>query len=132
MATISGNVFTSHNVDDSAGTARDLKSNLRSMNITHSNGEIDISDLSEEYRKRLEGLKDITLQCDYNVDTEANKSKDVVVVNIKNNRTVGFSVNGLSFEDEMLITEMSIDVSEDHQITCSVSYGHAEGTPTWS
>lgn len=132
MAVISGKEFSAFSVDDSAGTPRDLKDNIRTVEVTNSQNLQDVTPVDAAWVRRLGLIKDMTMSVTSNVDPATGKSVDVFMSNSDNPRTVTFTVQGVTVTAEMLLGEWTFSRGDDAGLSLSISMSLESGTPVIS
>lgn len=135
MAIESGLGWTTFNVDDSGGSARDLRSSTFNLDWTMPRGVQDITTLAESAMARLLLLADFSGTCAGGFDDGANLAHAVfkTVSSTTVERTMGIVISGQTLNNEVLLTDYALTRAQPGEFTWSVPFQLADGTvPQWS
>jgi len=120
------------NVDDSAGTARDISNDVRDVTIATPRGVQVTTGLDVSAEERLLLLADGSVDLTGVFNDAANAGHDVFSV-LDNVRTVSFALSGQTLAMEMLATDYNLTRSSSGEFTYRVPMVLADGTvPTWA
>ena len=137
MPRVSG-VDTTVTIDDSGGTARDLSEDITGMpGLNLPRGVQDITAIGDEAMRRQLLRADGTIDVNFVVNTDANRSQAVLVVNRTGVRTVQVVLPGAgagrTLSMEMIITNVNLTVADDGSMTGTATLQLADGTvPAWT
>ena len=135
MAKRNGLGWTTLSVDDSAGTARDLRNPVNDLQFATPRGVQDVTGIDKSAMERLLLLADFSITLNGVFDDGANLSHAVLktVPSTSVNRTVTLTVAGQTLANECLFTDYSISRSGSGELTWTAPGVLADGaTPTWS
>lgn len=135
MAIESGLGWTSLNVDDSGGSARDIRTSTFNLDWTMPRGVQDITSLAESAMARLLLLADFSGTMAGGFDDGANLAHAVfrTVSSTSVERTMGIVISGQTLNNEVLLTDYAMTRAQSGEFTWSVPFQLADGTvPTWS
>jgi hypothetical protein len=123
------------NVDDSAGTARDISNDVTNFSWGTPRGVQDVTGVNKSAMERLLLLADasITLNGVFNDAANASHSVFKTVPSSSVNRTTALAVSGQTLAMEMLYTDYAFTRPQSGELTWSAPGVLADGTvPTWS
>lgn len=131
----SGLGWTTLSVDDSGGSAQDIKNDVTDLQFATPRAVQDTTGVDKSAHERILLLADasITLNGVYNDDT--NKSHDVfkTIPSTSVSRTITLTVSGQSLPLEMLLTDYPLKRGNGGELTWAVPGVLASGTvPTWT
>jgi hypothetical protein len=138
MAKSSG-ITTTVSVDDSAGSLKDVSTAALSFDISTPRGSADITGTDKSAMERLLLLSDgqVTLNGQY--DPTATTGLHTVCRTMSSSsvtRTVTILINSTptaTLSMEMIITDYTLNRSQDGNLTCTVTFLLQNGAvPTWS
>jgi len=135
MAIESGLGWTSFNIDDSGGSARDVRPSTFNLDWTMPRGVQDITALTQSANARLLLLADFSGTCAGGFDDGANLAHVVfkTVSSTSVNRTMGITISGQTLNNEVLLTDYALTRAQSGEFTWSVPFQLADGNvPTWS
>ena len=135
MAIESGLGWTSFNVDDSGGSARDIRSSTFNLDWTMPRGVQDITALTQSANARLLLLADFSGTAAGGFDDGSNLAHAVfkTVSSTSVNRTMTIVVSGQTLANEVLLTDYALTRAQSGEFTWSVPFQLADGVvPTWS
>lgn len=134
MAKTTGVAFTTLSVDDSGGTARDLRNDFTSFDYAMPVDMQDITGLDKSAMERIALLSDFTININGVVNTAANQSHDVFK-NITGGvaRTVTIGHASVSLPNECLFSDYRMNRPQNGELTFTVAGVLSDGTvPTWA
>ena len=135
MAIESGLGWTSFNVDDSGGSARDIRSSVFNLDWTMPRGVQDITALTQSANARLLLLSDFSGTAAGGFDDGSNLAHAVLktISSTSVARTMGITISGQTLNNEVLLTDYALTRAQSGEFTWSVPFSLADGTvPTWS
>ena len=123
-------------VDDSAGTARDLSTDITNYEIGNSQNLLDATSISKSAMERIIGLGDCTVSLSGVFDAASNMAHDVFKTK-SGVRTVDIRIGGNTSSNprlqvECLVGEYNLSRGNDGALTWSVTLPLQDGAvPTW-
>ncbi|MDX3515876.1 hypothetical protein PV755_44465 [Streptomyces caniscabiei] len=135
MAIESGLGWTTLNVDDSGGSARDIRASTFNLDWTMPRGVQDITSLAESAMARLLLLADFSGTMAGGFDDGADLAHAVfkTVSSTSVERTMGITISGQTLNNEVILTDYAMTRAQSGEFTWSVPFQLASGlTPTWS
>ena len=123
-------------VDDSAGTPRDLSTDITNYEIGNSQNLLDATSISKSAMERIIGLGALTISLSGVFDAASNMAHDVFKTK-SGTRTVTIAIGGNTtgypeLEAECLVGDYNISRGNDGALTWSVTLPLQDGTvPTW-
>lgn len=135
MAKETGLGWTTFSVDDSGGTARDIRNDVTALPFTTPRAVFDVTGLDKSAFERLLGLADYTVTPTGVFNDAANLSHTVfkTVPSTNVNRTVSIGVSGQTLANECLFTDYSLTRAQEGSLTWTAPGVLSDGTvPTWS
>lgn len=135
MAIESGLGWSSFNLDDSGGSARDIRSDVFTLDWTMPRGVQDITALSQSAMARLLLLADFSGTFTGGFDDAANLAHAVLktISSTSVNRTMGIVISGQTLNNEVILTDYAMTRAQSGEFTYSVPFQLADGVvPTWS
>ncbi|WP_233534363.1 hypothetical protein [Streptomyces murinus] len=135
MAKASGLGWTTLSVDDSSGTAKDIKNDVTNLQFSTPRATQDITGVDKSAIERLLLLADfsITLNGVFNAATGASHDVFKTVPSTSVGRTTSLTVNGVSLNNEVLYTDYPLTRANSGELTWAVPGVLADGTvPVWS
>lgn len=135
MSIESGLGWTSLNVDDSGGSARDIRSSTFNLDWTMPRGVQDITSLAESAMARLLLLADFSGTMAGGFDDGANLAHAVfkTVSSTSVERTMGITISGQTLNNEVILTDYALTRAQSGEFTWSVPFQLSSGdVPTWS
>ncbi|GGQ83840.1 hypothetical protein [Streptomyces flaveolus] len=135
MAKETGLGWTTFSVDDSAGTARDIRNDCTNVDWSMPRGVQDVTGLDKSAIERLLLLADFSGTANGVFNDAANASHSVLktVSSTSVNRTISIGVSGQTLANECLITDYALTRAASGEFTWSAPFSLADGTvPTWS
>lgn len=135
MAKESGLGWTTLNVDDSAGTARDIRNDVTNLDWSMPRGVQDATGIDKSAIERILLLADFSGTMNGVFDDGANLAHATLktVSSTSVNRTIGIVISGQTLNNECLITDYALTRAQSGEFTWSAPFSLADGTvPTWS
>lgn len=135
MAKETGLGWTTFSVDDSAGTARDIRNDCTNIDWSMPRGVQDVTGLDKSAIERLLLLADFSGTANGVFNDAANASHSVLktVSSTSVNRTISIGVSGQTLANECLITDYALTRAASGEFTWSAPFSLADGAvPTWS
>jgi len=135
VAIESGLGWSTFSIDDSGGTARDVRSSTFNLDWTMPRGMQDITALTQSANARLLLLADFSGTCAGGFDDGTNLAHAVfkTVSSTSVNRTMSIAISGQTLNNEVLLTDYALTRAQSGEFTWSVPFQLADGTvPTWS
>ncbi len=135
MAKESGLGWTTLSVDDSGGTARDIKNDITNFDFAVPRAEQDTTGVDKSARERLLLLADFTITLNGVFNDASNASHDVfkTVPSTSTARTVSLTVSGQSLPNECLFTDYRLTRAASGALTFTAPGALSDGTvPTWA
>lgn len=135
MAKESGIGWTTASVDDSGGTARALKNDFTSVNISTPRATQDVTGLDKSGHEVLLLLADFSVTFNGVFNDASNMSHDVfkTVPSTAVARTTTLTVSGQTLANEVLFTDYPLSRGAGGELTFAVPGVLADGAvPTWA
>jgi hypothetical protein len=135
MAKESGLAWTTLSVDDSSGTARDVKNDVTNFQFATPRAVQDVTGVDKSAIERLLLLADfsITLNGVFNDASNLSHAVFKTVPSTSVARTVSLAVSGQTLANECLFTDYNLTRGQDGALTWSAPGVLSDGTvPTWS
>lgn len=135
MAKESGLGWSTLSVDDSSGTARDIRNDVTNFQFAMPRAVQDVTGVDKSAMERLLLLADfsITLNGVFNDAANASHSVFKTVPSTSVARTVSLGVSGQTLANECLFTDYNLTRAQDGSLTWSAPGVLSDGTvPTWS
>ena len=135
MAKESGLAWTTCEVDDSGGVARDLKNEVTNLTFATTRGVQDVTGLDKSAHERLLLLGDFSFSLTGVFNDAANLIFDVfkTVCSATVNRTVNLVVSGQTLPNEVAFDNVSFARPASGEFTLTASGNLSDGTaPTWA
>jgi len=124
-------------VDDSAGSARDLSSNINSLSITTGQATTVVTGIDKSAVERIPLTADSTISLNMTFDSAANMEHDVFKTMV-NTRTVTYCVGGNDASNpklaqEMLISSVGQERTAEGALNVTATLELQSGViPTWT
>lgn len=134
MAKESGLGWTTLSVDDSAGTPRDIRSNVTNFSFAMPREEFDWTGVDKAAKERGLGLADFSMDMSGVFDDAPNMSHSVLrtVPASSALRTVALAVSGQTLNNECVLLNYDLERGQDGNFTWSSTASLADGTvPVW-
>ncbi len=135
MAKESGLGWTTLSVDDSAGSARDIRNDITNFNFSTPRGVQDVTGIDKSAMERLLLLADFQITLNGVFDDGSNLAHAVLktVPSTSVARTTSLGVSGQTLAAECLYTDYALTRSQAGELTWTTNGVLADGTvPTWS
>lgn len=135
MAKETGLGWSALSVDDSVGTARDIRNDITNFQFATPRGVQDVTGVDKSAFERLLLLADFTVTVNGVFNDAANMSHSVLktVPSTSVARTTTLTVSGQTLAGELLYTDYALTRSQAGELTFSSPAVLADGTvPTWS
>jgi hypothetical protein len=135
MAKESGLGWTTLSVDNSAGTVKDIKNDVTSMDFATPREVQEVTGVDKSAMERLLLLADFSIDLNGVFNDATDKSHDVfkTVPSTSVARTVSLAVSGQTLNNEVLFTDYAFTRGEKGELTWKAPGMLADGTvPTWS
>ena len=134
MAKVSG-ITSTVTVDDSAGTPRDISTDVLTIAVGTPTNLEDVSTIDLAAVQRLALRKDYTLGLTGVANFASNKSHDTFKASPATTRTVAvaFASAAATLTAEMVLGDFGYNLAADGSLTWSATLSNGDGsTPTWS
>lgn len=133
MAKESGLGWTTLNVDDDGGTARDLRSPTTNLDFSTPYNLQDITGIDSSAMERLSLLADCTGTLNGVFDPGTNSAHAVFSGDLRVIRTLTIAVSSQTLPVEVLLSDYPLSRGADGAFTWAVPFSLADGTvPTWA
>lgn len=135
MAKESGIGWSTLSVDDSAGTARDIRNDITNFDFATPRAVQDVTGIDKSAIERLLLLADFSGTLNGVFNDAPNLSHDVLktVPSTSVQRTLSMTVSGQSLAGEVLLTDYSMSRAQGGELTWSAPFVLANGTvPVWT
>jgi hypothetical protein len=135
MAKETGLGWSTLSVDDSSGTARDIKNDITDFDFATPRGEQDVTGVDKSAMERLLLLADFSITLNGVFNDASNASHDVfkTVPSTSVVRTVTLTVSGQTLANECLFTDYALTRAATGELTWTTTGNLSDGTvPTWA
>jgi hypothetical protein len=133
MAKESGLGWTTFNVDDDGGTARDIRNDTTNLNFATPYNTQDVTGLDKSAVERLALLGDFSGTGNGVFNDAANLSHAVLSGDLRVARTIGIVVSGQTLNNEALITDYALTRAAGGEFTWQAPFALSDGTiPNWT
>jgi hypothetical protein len=135
MAKESGLGWTTLNVDDSGGNARDIRNDVTNLDWSMPRGVQDATGIDKSAIERILLLADFSGTMNGVFDDGSNLAHDVLktVGSTSVTRSIGIVISGQTLNNECLITDYALTRAQSGEFTYSAPFSLANGAvPTWS
>lgn len=135
MAKENGLGWTTFSVDDSGGTARDIRNDCTNLDWSMPRGVQDVTGIDRSAIERILLLADFSGTANGVFNDAANASHSVLktVSSTSVNRTISIGVSGQTLNNECIITDYALTRAASGEFTWSAPFSLADGNvPTWS
>jgi hypothetical protein len=136
MAKQNGLGWTTFSVDDSAGTARDIRNDTTNLDWSMPRGVQDITGIDKSAIERLLLLADFSGTANGVFNPTATTSSHAVLKTVSStsvNRTIAITIASQTLNNECLISDYALTRAQSGEFTWSAPFSLADGTvPTWS
>lgn len=135
MAKESGLAITTLSVDDSGGTARDIRNDITNFQFATPRAVQDVTGVDKSAIERLLLLADFSMTLNGVFNDASNLSHAVfrTVSSTSVNRTVSLNISGQTLANECLATDYNLTRAASGELTWTVPLVLADGAvPTWA
>lgn len=135
MAKESGLGWSTLSVDDSSGTARDIRNDITNFQFATPRAVQDVTGVDRSAFERLLLLADFTITLNGVFNDAANMSHAVLktVPSTSVARTVSLGVSGQTLANECMFSDYNLTRGADGALTWTTTGSLSDGTvPTWS
>lgn len=136
MAKQNGLGWTTLNVDDSGGTARDLRNDVTNLDWSMPRGVQDVTGIDKSAIERILLLADFSGNMAGPFNPTATTSSHAVLKTVSStsvNRTIGIVIAAQTLNNECLITDYAQTRAASGEFTWQAPFSLADGAvPTWS
>jgi hypothetical protein len=133
MAKSTGLGWTAFSVDDAGGVARDIRTDVNSLDFSTPYDTEDITGLDKYAIERQALLADFKGTFKFTFDPAANYVHSVLSGDLRVARTMSITVATKSLPNEVLLTEYSLTRDSSGSLNGSCPFVLSDGTtPTWS
>jgi len=122
-------------VDDAGGTPRAIKNDITDLDFATPRAVQDVTGVDKSAMERILNLADFsaTLNGVFNPTTNAGHDVFKTIPSTSVLRTLSLTVNGVSLNNEVLLTDYPLKRSSSGELTYSIPAVLADGTvPTWA
>jgi hypothetical protein len=136
MAKETGLAWTTLSVDDSGGTARDIRNDITNFEFATPRAVQETTGIDKSAFERLLLLADFSITLNGVFNPTATTSSHAVLKTVGStsvNRTITIVVSGQTLANECIITDYALTRGDDGSLTWQAPAVLADGTvPTWS
>lgn len=136
MAKQNGLGWTALNVDDSGGTARDIRNDVTNLDWTMPRGVQDVTGIDKSAVERILLLADFSGTMSGVFNPTATTSAHAVLRTVSStsvNRTIGITIAAQVLNNECLITDYALTRAASGEFTYQAPFSLADGAvPTWA
>ena len=135
MAKENGLAITTLSVDDSAGTARDIRNDITNFQFSTPRALQEVTGVDKSAVERLPNLADFSITCNGVFNDAANLSHSVfkTVSSTSVARTVSLSISGQTLANECVFSDYNLTRAAGGELTWTAPGSLSDGTvPTWS
>lgn len=135
MAKESGLGWTTLSVDDSSGTAKDIRNDITNFNFSTPRNVQEVTGIDKSAMERLLLLADFSIELNGVFNNAASASHAVLktIPSTSVARTVSIVVSGQTLNNECLFSEYELTRADDGSLTWKSTGNLSDGTvPTWS
>ncbi len=136
MAKESGLGWTTLSLDDSSGTARDIRNDVTNFDFATPRNVQDVTGIDKSAMERLLLLADFTGTLNGVFNDAALTGAHTVLKTVSStsvNRTLTLVVSGQTLANEVIVTDYSLTRAQSGELTWAAPFALADGTvPTWS
>lgn len=135
MAKESGLAWTTLSLDNSAGSANDIRNDVTNFQFGMPRAVQDVTGVDKSAFERLLLLADFSGQLNGVFNDASNMSHATLktVSSTSVNRTLALSVSGQTLNNEVIVTDYAMTRAQDGALTWTAPFVLADGTvPTWS
>lgn len=135
MAKESGLGWTTLSLDDSSGSAKDIRNDVTNFQFATPRAVQDVTGVDKQAMERLLLLADFSGQLN-GVFNDAADHAHAVLKTVPSSsvaRTLSLGVSGQTLANEVLVTDYNLSRGQDGSLTWTAPFVLADGTvPTWS
>ena len=134
MAKENGLAITTLSVDDSAGTARDIRNDITNFQFSTPRAVQDVTGVDKSANERLLNLADFSITLNGVFNDAANLSHAVfrTVSSTSVNRTTSLDISGQTLANECKYSDYNLTRGATGELTWTAPGALADGTvPTW-
>lgn len=135
MAKESGLAITTLSVDDSGGTARDIRNDITNFQFATPRAVQDVTGVDKSAIERLLLLADFSITLNGVFNDASNLSHAVfrTVSSTSANRTVSLNISGQTLANECVFTDYNLTRAASGELTWTAPGALADGAvPTWA
>ncbi|MET8475434.1 hypothetical protein ABZY90_19540 [Streptomyces sp. NPDC006422] len=135
MAKENGLGWTTLNVDDSGGNARDIRTDVTNLDWSMPRGVQDSTGIDKSAIERILLLADFSGTMNGVFDDDSNLAHDVLktVGSTSVARSIGIVISGQTLNNECLVTDYALTRAASGEFTWSAPFSLQNGAvPTWS
>jgi len=135
MAKETGLAITTLSVDDSGGTARDIRNDITNFEFATPREEQDVTGIDKSAKERLLLLADFSISLNgvFNDAAAASHAVFKTVPSTSVARTVSLNISGQTLANEVLFTDYQMTRAENGALTFQAPGVLADGVvPAWS
>lgn len=133
MAKETGLGWTTLNVDDDGGVARDLRAPTTNFDFATPMNTQEVTGVDKYAMERLGLLKDFTGNLNGVFDPAANSAHSVLSGNLRVPRTMGLVISSQSLVNEVLLTDYALTRAAGGEFTWQTPFSLQNGTePDWT
>lgn len=136
MAKQNGLGWTTLSVDDSGGTARDIRNDVTNLDWSMPRGVQDVTGIDKSAIERILLLADFSGNMNGPFDPAAAPSSHAVLKTVSStsvNRTISIVIAAQTLNNECLITDYALTRAASGEFTWQAPFSLSDGTvPTWS
>lgn len=135
MAKESGLAITTLSVDDSGGTARDIRNDITNFQFATPRAVQDVTGVDKSAIERLLLLADFSITLNGVFNDASNLSHTVfrTVSSTSANRTVSLNISGQTLANECVFTDYNLTRAASGELTWTAPGALADGAvPTWA
>jgi len=135
MAKETGLTITTLSVDDSGGTARDIRNDITNFEFATPREEQDVTGIDKSAKERLLLLADFSISLNgvFNDAAAASHAVFKTVPSTSVARTVSLNISGQTLANEVLFTDYQMTRAENGALTFQAPGVLADGVvPAWS
>lgn len=136
MAKQTGLAWTTLSVDDSGGTARDIRNDITSFDFATPRASFDVTGIDKSAMERLLGLADFSINLKGTANFGATTSAHAVFSTVPSTsvaRTVSIGIGGRTLANECLFTDYALTRDSSGSLDWTAPGVLSDGTvPTWA
>lgn len=133
MAKETGLGWTTLNVDDAAGVARDVRNDLTNLDFSTPYDQQETTGIDKSAKERLQLLADFQGTLNSVFNPSANRIHAVMSGDLRVIRTLGIVISGKTLNNEVLFTDYPLTRAAGGEFTAQHPFVLADGTvPTWA